>query len=187
MTLPAEVLPARVLPAETREERAERIYARSEQVLVGLTARRVRRGPETLIGVLLGVCLAVGVVASIDLRRLNTPGGTAQTWTGAAVFGDCASYEALTAAGPGDPRASDGRSEAQRCADLQASTEPNRQGAPGIEIEVVGVEQDGDAATVRVQLTRRGEVEVVSLPLARRDGHWAVLLTDEVCLAVGCA
>lgn len=179
MTGPAGAGPA---VAETRQERVERLYTESEVSLVGLNARRVRRGPETLIGVLLGVCLAVGVVASIDLRRLNSPAGAAQTWTGAAVFGDCAAYESLSTADPADRR-----SEVDRCRDLRARTAPNRQGAPGIEIEVLTVDRTGDRATVRVQVAQRGEVLVVPLPLARLDGHWSVGLTDEVCQAVGCA
>jgi len=41
--------------------------------------------------------LAVGVVAAVDLRRLQTPHGTALAWTGAAIFGDCTLSGAVAA------------------------------------------------------------------------------------------
>jgi hypothetical protein len=62
----------------------------------------------------------VGVTAAIDLRRLDTPLGTALGWAGAAVYGDCDAYAALSLAGPGRP--AEARSDADVCRDLRAGT-----------------------------------------------------------------
>jgi len=56
------------------------------------------------LGTLLALTLAVGTIAAIDLRRLQTPRGTALAWTGAAVFGDCTAYLALSVPDPAAPQ-----------------------------------------------------------------------------------
>lgn len=172
--------------AETRREREERIYARAEEKLEKTNARRIRRGPETLIAVLIGLSLAVGAVAVVDLRRLMTPRGTALAWTGAATFGDCTAYEALSTAAPSGP--TDLRKQRRRCLDLRRRTAPNRDNASQIGIDLQAVEQQSKRqATAQVQLSRPDGVQVVQLRMERKGDGWAVLRTEETCAAVGCA
>lgn len=125
--------------------------------------------------------LAVGTVAAVDLRRLQTPRGTALAWTGATVFGDCTAYERLSI-----PEQPDDRSDAEICRDLREQTEPARQAAAQIGIDVLSVEQRGREATVEVEIRRPEGDERVELPLRRKGDGWGVVLTDEVCEAVGC-
>ena len=126
--------------------------------------------------------LAVGVVAAVDLRRLQTPRGTALAWTGAAVFGDCEAYRRLSI-----NEAADSRSDERVCEDLREETGDARENAAQIGIDVVAVEQRGREATVEVQVRRPGRSATVELPLRRKGDGWAVLLTNEVCSAIGCA
>jgi hypothetical protein len=178
--------------AETDEQRIarlqaelaelERRYAEAEERKSGRSAATARRGPISLIAVCLGVALSVGVVAAIDLRRLQTPTGTALAWTGAAVFGDCTAYRELSAETGDEPDAD------ARCRTLREATELNRAEAGRVAIEVVEVAEDGDRAraTVVLQRPERDEVEV-EVPMRRTGDGWQVELTDEVCDAVGCA
>jgi hypothetical protein len=165
------------LRAELAE--VERRYAEAEQRTAGRSRATARRGPVSLIAVCLGVALAVGVVAAVDLRRLQTPTGTALAWTGAAVFGDCTMYRELSV-----PTVEDADTQ---CRELRRTTAPARERAAEVEIEVVGVERDGDdaVATVRLERPLQRTVEL-SLPLRRSGDGWAVVRTDEVCAAVGC-
>lgn len=172
--------------AETRAERAERLYAEAERPLIALNARRTRRGPELLIGVLVGLALAVGVVAAVDLRRLNSPGGTALAWTGAATFGDCTAYEKLSIPAAPATGVRDPRSPTQQCLDLQRRTAPNRAASSGLGIDLLSVEVTGDAAVAQLRLTRGSVVFVVPLQLERRGAGWVVRLSPATCLAVGC-
>ena len=127
--------------------------------------------------------LAVGIVAAVDLRRLQTPRGTALAWTGAAVFGDCEAYRRLSV-----NEAEDFRSEERVCQDLREETEEARENASQIGIDVLAVEQRGREATVRVQVRRPDRDDAtVELPLRRKGDGWAVVLTNDVCSAVGCA
>lgn len=120
--------------------------------------------------------LAVGVVAAIDIRRLQTPRGAALGWTSAAVFGDCESYRRLSFADV----------DGQTCRDLLASTQEARENPVTIGIDVLSVEQRDREATVAVEVRRpEGDVRV-DLPLRRKGDGWAVELTDEVCEAIGC-
>ena len=125
--------------------------------------------------------LAVGTVAAIDLRRLQTPRGTALAWTGAVVFGDCTAYDRLSVA----PE-SETRSDAAVCRELRARTEEARAEAARIGIDLESVEQRGREATARVQIRRGDDTTSVELPLRRKGDGWAVVLTDEVCRKVGC-
>ena len=126
--------------------------------------------------------LAVGIVAAIDLRRLQTPRGTALAWTGAAVFGDCTAYDRLSIAPD-----SETRSEAAVCRDLRAATADARAAAATTGIDVLSVDQSGRDATVEVQVRRGDDETSVELPLRRKGDGWGVVLTDEVCRVVGCA
>ncbi|MCW2614622.1 MAG: hypothetical protein JWN08_1616 [Frankiales bacterium] len=170
---------------ETREQRVERIYAQAEQSLEGVKARRVRRGPEVLIGVTVLLALAVGTVAAVDLRRLMTPSGAALAWTGAAVFGDCTAYERLSVAAPGAP--ADDRSSAERCQDLQAATARDRDDSSSVGIELLSVRQDRDSAQAQVRVTGPDGVADVRLELVEVSDGWAVVRTAPTCRAVGCA
>jgi hypothetical protein len=159
----------------------DRRYAELERSLEPQKARSIARGPIGLIGVLVALSLAVGSVAAVDLRRLQTPRGTALAWTGAAVFGDCIAYERLSI--PDEPEQ---RTDEEVCRRLVQRTEQARQDAGAIGIDVVSVEQRGREATAEVQLRRDGRTRTVELPLRRKGDGWGVLLTDEVCDAVGC-
>ncbi|MBW3639468.1 MAG: hypothetical protein KY451_06440 [Actinobacteria bacterium] len=169
---------------ETREQRAERVYAQAEQSLVAVNERRVRRGPETLVAVLVVLCLAVGVVAAVDLRRLMTPRGTALAWTGAAVFGDCTAYRVLSVP---DTGAGEERTDGELCSDLIRSTEQARREPTTIRIELLAVEMAGRQATAQMRVTRRDDVDTTELQLMRRGDGWVVLRTADTCAAVGCA
>ena len=159
------------------KDAVEQRYAELERSLEPQKARRVARGPIGLIGVCVVLSLAVGTVAAIDLRRLQTPRGTALGWTSAAVFGDCTAYQRL----------SFGDFDERTCRDLLASTEEARQGSSQYGIDVLSVEQRGREATVGVEVRTPDSTRRVDLPLRRKGDGWAVELTDEVCEAVGCA
>lgn len=149
-------------------------------MLVDEQAKTVRRGPVSLIAVGLGVALVVGVVAAIDLRRLQTPGGTALAWAGAALFGNCTSYRDLSADGE------DGRPDDERCLELRRLTEENRERAGDVDVELLDVQERGDSATAQVRVTLPAGTRDVALELRRGDGDWAVVLTDEVCAVLPC-
>lgn len=160
----------------------EQLYARLEEKNVARTAATVRRGPVSLVAVCLGVALVVGVVAAVDLRRLQTPEGTALAFTGAAVFGDCTAYRELSRR-PGDG----GDDDAERCRTLREQTEDARERAGAVEIELVRVSQDGDAADATVQVRRPDEpAREVPLELQRDGGRWRVQLTRETCAVLAC-
>ena len=127
------------------------------------------------------ISLAVGTVAAIDLRRLQTPRGTALAWTGAAVFGDCTAYDRLSI-----PPESEDRSDAAICRELTADTAEARAAAATIGIDLESVEQRGREATARMQIRRGDDTTTVELALRRKGDGWGVVLTDEVCRKVGC-
>lgn len=154
----------------------EQRYAELERTLQPQRARSIARGPIGLIGVCLVLSLAVGTVAAVDLRRLQTPRGTALAWTGAAVFGDCTAYERLSFEDV----------DARTCRALRASTAQAREQAAGIGIDVLSVQRRGREATVRVQVRRGAGTEQVDLLLRRKGDGWAVVRSAEVCAAVGC-
>ena len=165
----------------TESPELARRYAELERSLEPQRARSIARGPIGLIGVLVVLSLAVGVVAAVDLRRLQTPRGTALAWTGAAVFGDCVAYERLSIAEQPEER-----SDEALCRDLRRGTEEARQTAAQIGIDVLSVEQRGRRATVEVQVRRADRERTVALSLRRKGDGWGVLLTNEVCRVVGC-
>ena len=138
----------------------------------------------TLLLVLDLLVLGVGAVASVDLRRLRTPGGTALRWLQSAVFGDCGDYLHFSVA---DPSVPDSRAEGEVCQDLRQATAEARNQSLTIGLALRQVRTAGDAATVQVTLTRQGQQQALTVHLVRRDGSWRVLRDADTCGSVGCA
>lgn len=141
--------------------------------------RKIRRtGPLTLF-LLIVLLVLVGWTTAIDMRRLNTPGGTALSWVEAATFGDCTRYRELSVR-PDDER----RSAGDVCTTLRERTKTNRDQQQTIVVRLIG-SRSGEA-TVDVerigQPTKRAEVNLV-----KRDGRWRVVLDHDTCDPVGCA
>lgn len=166
----------------THPDELARRYAAAEASLEPQKALSIARGPIGLLAVLLFLLLAVGVVAAIDLNRLQTPGGTALAWTGAAVFGECTAYERLSVAEQPEDRSDDAV-----CRDLRQGTEQARATSGSIGIDVLSVERQGREATVEVEVRRPEGTRRVALPLRRQGDGWVVVRTEQVCEAVGCA
>lgn len=164
-----------------RQERIERLYAEAERKNEVRKAATVRRGPISLVAVGLGVALVGGVVAAVDLRRLQTAEGTAMAWTGAAVFGECTTFRRLSVL-------PDDRDDDADCRELLRRSEAARARPGDVEVEVLAAwdAQERAGAEVRVRLPD-GRDERVPLSMVRRDGGgWAVQLTDETCDLVPC-
>ncbi len=166
--------------------RADRLYAEAEASLDGYYEQRRRRGPPLLLATLLTLTLAVGAVTAVDLRRLQTPRGTALAWTGAAVFGDCTAYDRLSVAPSGrDPDRRDGR---ERCLALRTATQESRDQPTGVAIELGAIVQRGSVATAVVTVTRRNRPTArLTLDLRRQGRGWTVVRTPATCAALGCA
>ena len=164
-----------------------RRYAVAEQSLAVDRAKRVRRTPTVLIALLALLVLGVGLVSSADLRRLQTPRGTALAWTEAAVFGDCRGYDRLSVRPPGEPVAPDLRTGDQRCNDLRERSQDARLHSGSIRLDAGPVALADGTATVEVRLSRAGSVRTASLALVRRGGGWAVLRDGAACGQIGCA
>jgi hypothetical protein len=166
-----------------RLEELERRYGRAEEKNVARKQATVRRGPVSLVAVCLGVALLVGITAAVDLRRLQTPGGTAMAWTAAAVFGDCTAYGQLSVRPDGDERDAD-----ERCQSLRAASQQARDRPDDVELELLSTAEDGDRASAVVRVRRPGldgEAEV-PLSMRARRGGWQVELTDAACAALPC-
>jgi hypothetical protein len=146
--------------------------------------RKARRQRALLLLVVNALVLAVGLVASVDLRRLRTPGGTALRWVQSAVFGDCADY--LDFSVP-DASAPDPRSRAELCQDLRQATAQARNEQLRIGLHLGSVTREAADATVAVTLTRDGKAVPLSVHLVRRSGRWRVLRDAATCSSVGCA
>ena len=143
---------------------------------------RVRRGQVGLLLALLLAVLLAGITAAVDLRRLQTPLGTAQRWTEATVFGDCSGHLSLSVRAPGDddPRVPDEVCEALRRRSLVARTEITR-----TRVDVRLLSQAGDRAEAQAVVTRpAGQVRTL-VRLRRSDGGWRVVRDDAAC-RVGC-
>jgi hypothetical protein len=165
-----------------RDERVERLYAQAEEKNVARKAATIRRGPVSLVAVCIGVALVVGVTAAVDLRRLQTPEGTALAWTGAAVFGDCTAYRELSARDDGDDRDDD-----ERCRELRLATQEARDRPGDVEIEVVSTEEGDEQAGAVVRVRQPGgDSQEVPLSMRRRGGGWAVQLTEATCAVLTC-
>lgn len=172
--------------SDRRDPRLEQAYARAEDKLDVYYAKRRRRGPPILLGTTLALTLAVGTVAAVDLRRLQTPTGTALAWTGAAIFGDCTAYQALSVPDPEAPRP-DRRTDDELCLDLRRQTASNRDGAAQIGIDVLDMSRRGSDATALLSVRRPEGEDQIELTMRRHGDGWAVVRTPELCLAVGCA
>src|SRR3954470_11518509 len=94
-------------------------YAELEAAAEERRRARMRRQPLLLIGLVGVLVLGIGIVSSVDLRRLRTPQGVALRWTQAAVFGDCGDYLHFST---GSSEDTDDRSRDELCRDLRAST-----------------------------------------------------------------
>lgn len=164
------------------DPRLEQAYARAEDTLDGYYATRRRRGPPILLGTLLALTLAVGLVVAVDLRRLQTPSGTALAWTGATVFGDCTAFLKLST----PAAASESRTDDELCTALRQRTAVNRDTAAQIAIDLQDIRQAGAEATAVVSVRRPGRSDDVTLTMRRRGGGWVVVRTPGVCLALGC-
>ena len=145
---------------------------------------RTYRQAATMLAVVNLLVLGIGWVACVDLRRLQTPGGTALRWIQAAVFGDCDDYRSFSGPSPARPEA---RSENELCQDLRAATAPARQQQLTIGLHLTRVTEQGREATAAVTLTRDGKQTPMTVHLVRRDGAWKVLLDERTCSSVGCA
>ena len=135
--------------------------------------------------------LGVGLVASADLRRLQTPRGTALAWTEAAVFGDCRGYAKLSVRDPGEAPDTDARTDArtdeQRCRDLRKGSEDARLHSGTIGLDAIRVVQRGSGAVVQIRLTRDRTARTALLSLVRKGSGWAVVRDTVACSQVGCA
>ena len=163
----------------TIEER----YARAEATIKVGDAKRIRRTPGVVIGIIAGLILAVGITASTDIRRLQSPRGASLAWTEAAVFGECRAYVALSR--PVDPT-TEIRSDKALCRDLRRATDAARARSTEIRVAVGAVERTGDRARVAVGVTRPEGVSQVLLSLVREGDDWRVLRDAQTCAALGC-
>lgn len=175
------------VPGGVTGSELDRRYAAAEQGLAAAAAQRVRRTPVVLLALLALLVLGVGLVSSADLRRLQTPRGTALAWTEAAVFGDCRGYDHLSVRPPGAAAAPDRRTGDQRCAALRQRSQDARLHSGSIRLDAGPARQVGGAATVEVRLTRDGAVRTTALSLVRRGGGWAVVRDAVACSQIGCA
>jgi hypothetical protein len=137
-----------------------------------------------LLAVINALTLAVGLVASVDLRRLATPGGTALRWVQAAVFGDCADYLEFSVPAPDN---ADPRSDEELCKDLHASTADARRDQLKIGLHLGKVMKSATESLVQISITRDDASTPVSVHLVRRDDHWRVVRDEATCSSVGCA
>ena len=137
-----------------------------------------------LIALVNVLVIGIGLTAAVDLRRLQTPGGTALRWAQAAVFGDCADYRMFSVP---DASVPDTRSSDQLCQDLRATTAQARGESLRIGLHLKSVDVRGSRALVQLVLTRKEVPTPVSLDLARVKGHWRVLRDTLTCSSLGCA
>lgn len=156
-------------------------YARLERRAEVPLSTRVWRGQVGLVIVLILVALLVGVTAAVDLRRLQTPVGTAQRWSEATVFGDCTAYARLSVPEGG---VRETRSAAEVCRDLRARVA--RTDVTRVQVRTRLVATQGRTAVVLVELARDAEREQTRLSLRRRGDGWAVVRDAQAC-RLGCA
>jgi hypothetical protein len=159
-------------------------YAELEAADEDKRRARMRRQPLLLIGLTAALVLGIGVVASVDLRRLETPGGVGLRWTQAAVFGDCADYFDFSVADAGTV---DDRPRSQVCRDLREAPKDARANNLQIGLRVDRVATSGRTAVVGLVLTRLEQQKPLELQLLRVDGQWKVLRDGRTCGSVGCA
>lgn len=153
----------------------------AERTLDEQTARRIRRTPGIVIGILALLVLAVGLTAAVDLRRLKTPRGAALAWTEAATFGDCTAFRRLSVADALDPRTGD-----QVCRDLRRATATARGKRSRVSLRATSVVQTGATAVVTVTVAAPDGHRTVPLHLRRRGGAWLVERAPGACGEVSC-
>ncbi|GAC1439948.1 MAG: hypothetical protein NVSMB55_02890 [Mycobacteriales bacterium] len=163
----------------TQEER----WARAERALDVQAARRVRRTPGVVIGILALLVLAVGATAAVDLKRLQTPRGAALAWVEAATFGDCRGFLALSV--PRDPTAQ-ARTEDALCRTLRSATADARSDATRIRLTARSVRQRGGTAAVDIDVRGPAGSRRVRLDLVHRGHAWLVLRDAVACGATAC-
>ena len=163
----------------TQEER----WALAERALDVQAARRIRRTPGVVIGIVGLLVLAVGVTAAVDLRRLQTPRGAALAWVEAATFGDCRGFLALSV--PRDPTA-EARTDADICHALRSATADTRSHASRVTLTARTVRQRGRTASVGIDVRAPDGVRQVTVDLVQRGGHWLVLRNAGACGATAC-
>ena len=161
----------------------EETYRRLEAEAEAKRRAKMARQPLLLVGLVGALVLGIGVTAAIDLRRLATPGGTALTWTQAAVFGDCDDYLGYSVA----DGLADTRTPEQLCRDLRSATAQARATSATIGLTLDEVRERGDRAEVTVTLVRDRQPREVRMRLVRDDGSWRVVRDAATCTSVGCA
>ncbi len=156
-------------------------YAELEALGEEKRLARMRRQPLILIGLLEFLVIGIGVVASVDLRRLATPQGVALRWTQAATFGDCDDYFHFST-GPSDERTRD-----KVCQDLRSQTKDARSHNAQIGLVVKAVTTHASSSVVLLDVTRGQDVRHAELHLRRSGGRWKVLRDATSCAVVLCA
>ncbi|MCU1602840.1 MAG: hypothetical protein JWO22_3549 [Frankiales bacterium] len=141
---------------------------------------RMRRQPLILLALLQFLVIGIGLVATVDLRRLQTPKGVALRWTQAATFGDCDDYLHFSSG-------TDDRARDQICQALRAQTEDARSNNAQIGLAVRRVTTRGATSVVLLDVTRTGDVRHAELHLRRTGGRWRVLRDATSCAVVLCA
>jgi hypothetical protein len=157
-------------------------YAELEAIADAKRRAKMRRQPLYLVAVVNLLIIGVALTASVDLRRLRTPGGVALRWTQSAVFGDCSDYLMFSVADGTEDRTQD-----QLCRDLRARTQQARTDNLQIGLALRTVRAGSRGATVQVTLTRKGAPTPLRLHLVKRSGRWKVLRDTSTCASVGCA
>jgi hypothetical protein len=155
-------------------------YAELEAAAEATRRARLRRQPLILIALTAALVIGTGLVASVDLRRLQTPQGVALRWTQAAVFGDCGDYLHYST-GPLD------RPRSDVCSSLRVATEDARKHNAEIGLRVTSVTTRGASAVVVMRISRKDGTRTALLDLRRTGGRWRVVRDAGSCAAVGCA
>ncbi|MDX6216055.1 MAG: hypothetical protein QOG99_1639 [Frankiales bacterium] len=155
-------------------------YAELEAAAEEKRRARMRRQPLILIALLQFLVVGIGLVAAVDLRRLQTPQGVALRWTQAATFGNCDDYLHFSTG-------NDDRSRAELCRALRAMTEDARLNNAQIGLAVRHVSSQGSTAVVRLDVSHNKEVRHAVLDLRRTGGRWVVVRDATSCATVACA
>jgi hypothetical protein len=159
-------------------------YAELEAVAEAKRRARMRRQPLLLIALLQFLVVGIGLVAAVDLRRLQTPQGVALRWTQAATFGNCDDYLHFSIG-------NDDRSRAELCRALRAMTADARLNNAQIGLAVRHVTRHGSTAVVRLDVSQNvshnKDVQHAVLDLRRAGGRWVVVRDATSCAIVACA
>ncbi|MGZ6825950.1 MAG: hypothetical protein ACXVGH_04095 [Mycobacteriales bacterium] len=162
---------------------AEQRWREAELAAEAKQRAKARRQPLILIALIDALVLGIGLTATVDLRRLQTPGGTALRWTQAAVFGDCPDYLEFSVP---DRSVPDARTTDELCQDLRSATQQARTDQLKIGLRLAGVHTAGERALVGVVIVRKEVPTRVSMHLVRTGGHWRVVRDSYTCGSVGC-